>query len=91
MKRFRSRRYDPWPDLHDAHMRHYRALLERQDELSTEVMSMASRRLRGTYENYTIYATMGRDRRKLGPEFVERADREMGEAIEFATAFGRTE
>lgn len=81
--RFLPRRYDPWPDIREAHARHYRALQDR-DDLSPEAQEFALRALRLVYDNYAVYATCGRDRQKLRSWYATKADEEMRDAIDFA-------
>ena len=40
------------------------------------------------FANFLMYATIGRDRKKLNPDFIARAEQMMRDGIQFAKAFG---
>jgi hypothetical protein len=85
----RRRRYDPWPDLLAAYERITRELMERAKtgDLSPAAYRMAQQGVRSTYDNFVIYATCGRDRKKLGPDWAQKAEENMRQSIRWAEVF----
>lgn len=74
------KRYDPYPDLlrlqgrlqHELDVVSKEALTQRV--ATVETICIAQRRIRSAIHDSIIYATVGKDRKKLTPEFVDKTE-----------------
>lgn len=90
--RFRRQRYDPGSDLTALTVRLVREYDEqgKRGELTVGETRAANKAVRLAMEPHVIYAVMGRDRRKLTPQFAEDAERDVRGWVEQALEMHRS-
>jgi hypothetical protein len=89
--RLRRKRYDPFPDLLALRGRMVTEVdeLAEAGSISPKFAGIAQDSINQTVRDFTMYATIGKDRNKLTPKFVSDAEEQMRSSIDMAKVFGR--
>lgn len=82
--RMLRKRYDPWPDLlaRSGDLQRRVVAKAKSGEFSPDQARAANKAIRQTFEDFTTYATVGRDRKKLTSRFVDDMERDACELID---------
>ena len=88
---FFRRRYNPWADLLNRSTDLHRELMMKRmsGEVSPERFQADERVVRMVYEDFTVYATIGRDRKRLGPDFVDDFEKQVRDLWRWSVRLAR--